>query len=73
VLGIIDREKRRVGEVITDPLSKRIIGAAIKVHRALGPGLLESTYSRCLTFELAHDELVVEVEKPVPIFTAISK
>jgi GxxExxY protein len=53
--------------MITDPVSERIIGAAIKVHRALGPGLLESTYSRCFAFELAHDGLVVEVEKPVPI------
>src|SRR5688572_31495574 len=52
---------------MTDPLSERIIGAAIKVHRALGPGLLESNYSRCLAFELAHDGLFVEVEKPVPI------
>lgn len=53
--------------MVTDPLSERIIGAAIKVHRTLGPGLLESTYSRCFAFELAHDGLSVEVDKPVPI------
>jgi GxxExxY protein len=35
-----------------DPLTHRIIGAAIEVHRLLGPGLLESTYEECLSFEL---------------------
>ena len=35
-----------------DPLTERIIGAAIEVHRHLGPGLLESVYEECLCFEL---------------------
>jgi GxxExxY protein len=35
-----------------DPLTGRIIGAAIEVHRRLGPGLLESTYEICLCHEL---------------------
>jgi PD-(D/E)XK nuclease superfamily len=35
-----------------DALTKRIIGAAIEVHRTLGPGLLESAYEACLLFEL---------------------
>jgi len=35
-----------------DPLTARIIGCAIEVHRALGPGLLESAYERCLAYEL---------------------
>jgi GxxExxY protein len=34
-------------------LTESIIGAAIEVHRTLGPGLLESTYETCLSFELA--------------------
>ena len=34
-----------------DPLSKRVIGCALEVHRALGPGLLESTYEQCLAEE----------------------
>jgi GxxExxY protein len=38
----------RVNEV-----TEKIIAAAIEVHRALGPGLLESTYEACLAFELA--------------------
>lgn len=35
------------------PLAKEVIGCAIEVHRGLGPGLLESTYSHCLAYELA--------------------
>jgi GxxExxY protein len=35
-----------------DPLSDKVIGLAIEVHRALGPGLFESTYSECLAHEL---------------------
>jgi GxxExxY protein len=36
----------------TNQITERIIGAAISVHRALGPGLLESTYEACLAFEI---------------------
>ncbi len=36
-----------------DPLTHRLIGAAIEVHRLLGPGLLESTYEECLCLELS--------------------
>ncbi len=48
-------------------ISKAIIGAAIEVHRALGPGLLESTYEACLVYELTQREIRVEQQKPVPI------
>jgi GxxExxY protein len=53
--------------MIEDPLTEMIIGAAIAVHRALGPGLLESTYTRCLAYELVDRDLSVEVGKPVPL------
>jgi GxxExxY protein len=43
------------------------IGAAIQVHRALGPGLLESAYVACLAYELGKRRLVVEQQKPVPL------
>lgn len=48
-------------------LTQKIIGAAIQVHRELGPGLLESTYEACVLFELAERGLRVERQKAVPI------
>ena len=48
-------------------LSNMIIGAAIKVHTALGPGLLESSYKECLAFELNKLSLDIEKEKPLPL------
>jgi GxxExxY protein len=48
-------------------ITEKIIGAAIKVHRALGPGLLESTYEACLAFELADSGLCVERQKELPV------
>lgn len=44
-----------------------IIGAAIKIHRRLGPGLLESAYEACLAYELQEIGLRVERQKPVPL------
>ena len=48
-------------------ITESIIGAAIEVHRALGPGLLESAYEACLAFELAQRGLKVEQQKPLPM------
>ena len=48
-------------------LSKEIIGAAIEVHRVLGPGLLESAYQNCLERELTLRDLKFEKEKQIPI------
>ena len=48
-------------------ITDQVIGAAIEVHRALGPGLLESAYEACLTFELAQRGLKVEPQKPLPV------
>ena len=47
--------------------TEKIIGAAIEVHRHLGPGLLESVYEAALAFELAERGLTVERQKPVPL------
>jgi len=44
-----------------------IIGCAIKVHRGLGPGLLESAYEACLFHELSKTDLRVEKQKPLPL------
>jgi GxxExxY protein len=49
-------------------LTHNIIGAAIEVHRALGPGLLESAYEACLIYELKLRRLKVEPQIPLPIF-----
>lgn len=48
-------------------ITEKIIGAAIEVHRELGPGLLESTYETCLVFELAERGLKFERQKPLPV------
>lgn len=48
-------------------LSERIIGAAIDVHRALGPGLLESPYEECLCHELEKRGIKFERQKPLPL------
>jgi len=48
-------------------ITESIIDAAIEVHRALGPGLLESAYEACLAFELAQRGLKVEQQKPLPV------
>jgi GxxExxY protein len=48
-------------------LTSQIIGAAIEVHRQLGPGLLESSYETCLAYELEARGLTIERQKPLPI------
>ncbi len=48
-------------------LTEAIIGAAIIVHRELGPGLLESVYEKCLAFELADRGLSVSTQKEIPV------
>ena len=48
-------------------LSNKIIGLAIDVHKALGPGLLESAYKECLFFKIQQVGLKVEKEKPMPL------
>lgn len=50
-----------------DPAASAIIGAAIEVHRSLGPGLLEAAYKACLTYELAQRGLRIATEVPVPV------
>jgi len=48
-------------------LSGNIISCAIKVHNALGPGLLESAYKECLDYELKKQGITREKEKPIPL------
>jgi GxxExxY protein len=61
-------EKQRL-----DQISHAVIGAAIEVHRHLGPGLLESAYESCLVFELKRLGLKVEEQKPLPVVYKVVK
>src|SRR5947207_12105807 len=53
--------------MIDNRLTETVIGYAIKVHTALGPGLLESAYEECLCYELVKSGLQVERQKPIPL------
>lgn len=55
------------GYFALNKLTELIIGAAIEVHRNLGPGLLESTYEACLVYELERLGMKVERQKTLPI------
>jgi GxxExxY protein len=57
-----DAEARRF-----DELTDQVIGACIEVHRALGPGLLESAYEECLCHELSLRKLAFERQVPMPV------
>jgi GxxExxY protein len=48
-------------------ITESVIGAAIAVHRELGPGLLESAYEACLAYELNEKKLNVERQKSIPV------
>jgi GxxExxY protein len=53
--------------VTEDEIGDRVIGAAMRIHSALGPGLLESAYQSCLVYELERQELAVRREASLPL------
>ncbi|GAA5219927.1 GxxExxY protein [Membranihabitans marinus] len=53
--------------MLLNDLTYKIIGCVYKTHSELGPGLLESTYTECLAYELIKSGLLVEKQKPLPI------
>jgi len=55
-------------ELREEKLTGAIIGAAIEVHRVLGPGFLESIYEKALCLEFAHVGMAFEVQKAVPVY-----
>jgi GxxExxY protein len=61
-MGNQDDERERL-----NLLSNRVIGAALRVHEELGPGLLESAYEACLSFELLDMGLRLERQMPLPL------
>ncbi len=50
-----------------DPLTDKIIGCAINVHKEMGPGLLESVYEVCLHYELLKNDLFTERQKKIDL------
>ena len=50
-----------------EAIATKIVNSSIKVHKALGPGLLESVYQKCLKYELLKEGLDTKCEVPVPI------
>lgn len=54
-------------KIVENEISQLVIGCAIKVHTALGPGLLESAYEECLYYELKKEGLKVEKQKALPL------
>ncbi len=54
-------------EAPRDPLTEKVIGGAIEVHRALGPGLLESVYEECLCHELFSANLAFRRQAELPV------
>lgn len=53
--------------MVVNGLTKKIIGAAIEVHKALGPGLLESAYEECLARELSLADISFERQVALPV------
>lgn len=53
---------------LKDPLTERIIGCAIEVHRSLGPGLLEKVYRKALCVEFDFNHIKYEYERHVPVY-----
>jgi GxxExxY protein len=61
------RFKQEAMQMNIEEIARNIVDSAIKVHRALGPGLLESAYQHCLAHELRKRGLRVECEQKLPV------
>ena len=67
VLFLREQKKNILPRSADDPITEKIIGSAIEVHRYLGPGLLESTYERCLAKEFDLQNIRYERQKVCPL------
>lgn len=66
--AVVSRLRVRVTEKDRlDQITRQIIGAAIEVHKVLGPGLLESAYEACLAHELRQSGYKIEQQMPLPV------
>jgi GxxExxY protein len=66
-LGALAVKKKQVTKPDIEAIGKEIVDRAIRVHRTLGPGLLESAYQKCLQYELIQAGLQAETEVNMPI------
>ena len=62
-----DIAQRGAERIVTNGLTEKIIGAAIEVHKVLGPGLLESAYEECLAHELSFSNISFERQVELPV------
>jgi GxxExxY protein len=62
-----NKERRKGAMLIYEELTKEICGAAIEVHRELGPGLLESSYETALCYELGLRNIAFRSQVPLPV------
>jgi hypothetical protein len=62
-----EESRRREQLMEIEDIASKLVAAAMKVHTALGPGLLESAYQKCLAYELTKNNLKVECEVMLPI------
>jgi GxxExxY protein len=67
LLQAFTTENTEATEVDLNDITDQIIGAAITIHRELGPGLLESTYEACVAYELVERGLRIEQQRVVPV------
>ena len=67
MLSMKTTENTEFTEGERDPLTAKVIGCAIEVHRTLGPGLLESAYEQCLAYELRLAQVPFRVQVPMPV------
>ena len=61
------RNTEGINMLLYQELTEKIIGCAIEVHKVLGPGLLESAYEECLSYELMQNGFRIERQKAVPV------
>jgi GxxExxY protein len=69
----MNKEYSENGEGDRDPLTRKVIGCAIEVHRHLGPGLLESAYEKCLAQELMLAGVRFEVQVAIPVMYKVAR
>jgi GxxExxY protein len=66
--NLVVKNKEMITQKYVNQIAYRIVGCAINVHKAFGPGLLESVYEECLIEELKINDLTVSYQQKVPLF-----